>query len=152
MKRCIVIVFAVFVLGLPCANAQYWVEFDSGTCLVGPPPVCVSGHWYWIEAPNLPSAGFQQLAAGQDRNSIANRNSAYYKPTEFSTDVEYETFSHGTMEGKSIGIRALVENVSASGFGYGGRFVYTGGTVEYQGFIDETKTTNMSANLYLIKY
>jgi|GEM_PF-3106446 len=152
MKRSLFIVFFLS-LWVSLLQAQYWVEFDSGTCLVGPPPVCVSGHWYWVEAPNLPSAGFQQMAMGQNAgSSSADRNSAYYMPTEFSTDLEYETFSRDAMEGKSIGIRALYEKVSATGFGWGGRGVYTAGTIEYQGFTEDTKTRNMSANLYLIKY
>lgn len=156
MKNTVILFSLAALFAVPLARAQYWVEFDPGTCLVGPPPVCVSGHWYWVEAPNLPSAGFQQMAIAQDAGSVssssADRASAYYRPTEFSTDLEYETFSRNGMEGKSIGLRALYEKVSATGFGWGGRGVYTSGTIEYQGFTDDTKTRNMSVNLYLIKY
>jgi hypothetical protein len=98
-------------------RAQYWVEFEPGTCQVGPPPICVTGHWYWVEAPQVSSTAAKP-AEGQSRLEDIQ------KPSEISTDLEYETFSRSTLDGSSIGLRALYERTLSSGIVLGGRLTY----------------------------
>jgi hypothetical protein len=123
MKR---IIFLLGVLLLCCSfdvHAQYWVEFNPGTCQVGPPPVCVAGHWYWVEVPEVEISPSAAVKAGKSAGSESKREE-FHKPSEISTDLEYETFSHSSVEGRSFGFRAFYETTTSSGFSFGTRGSY----------------------------
>lgn len=123
MKRIIFLSGVLLLCGSAKVHAQYWVEFNPGTCQVGPPPICVSGHWYWVEVPEVEASPSAAVHAGKSSRSESEKEE-FHKPSEISTDLEYETFSHSAVEGRSLGIRALYETTSSSGFAFGVRGSY----------------------------
>lgn len=126
--------------------AQYWVEFDPGACQVGPPPVCVVGHWHWVEVPEMP------VNTPASDNQSEGRN--FNKPSEISTDLEFESFSYDPgLTGQSSGLRALYERYLPSELFYGGRMTYDQSKSEYKTLDLEatSEATIFSGNLYLGK-
>lgn len=125
MKRLVILMVVVFL----CSPlmAQIWVEHDPGHCTVGPPPICVSGHWYYVELPKLQTSTFRpQGEESRERQLI--------KPAELSTDLEYESFSYDgdfyDVNGSSIGLKAAYERMTSSTFSYGARLLYEKGNIK----------------------
>ena len=117
---------ALVMLATPAAaRAQYWVEFNPGTCTVGPPPACVSGHWHPLQLPQTaPRAAYTPTlkASGEatDEASQEQQEQKKKKSTDISTDVEYESFSYPDQtSGTSIGLRGMYIKRNESGLGGG---------------------------------
>lgn len=117
MRNSLLLAVVVALLAPAAAHAQYWVEFNPGTCTVGPPPACVVGHWHPLQLPQSPvrSLGIHAtpLADGEEGEQQT-------RVTDISTDLEYERFSFmGAPGGSSLGLRAMYVRQNASGLGGG---------------------------------
>lgn len=130
---------AMLIGGMALPVEAIWIEYHPGTCTVGPPPICVVGHWYWMEEPQVTSL-VEPVFRDEPKEKREKR------PSEVSTDLEYESFSYsGGNSGSNWGIRMAYERNMPLGVDYGLRGIYQRGTVE-----DEDITTqNLSATFYM---
>jgi hypothetical protein len=139
-------------------KAQYWVEFNPGTCQVGPPPTCVAGHWYWVEVPSFSfgfgasssGAGPGATQSGQSGQSAQTEEERFRKPTEISTDLEYETFSRkNSVEGRSLGLRGGLERSLPSNFSYGFGITYEKSKTEEALAVLERSPSIFAGNVFI---
>lgn len=113
--------FLLLLILLSTPSWAVWVEYDPSTCRVGPPPICVAGHWFWQEES---SAMVNHVSpGGRERHS---------HPQEMSADIEYESYSYAddTLEGNTVGVRMDYQRYLDSGLSYGLRGNFIRGTVQ----------------------
>lgn len=131
----LLVMLGLGVCFLPGSVDAYWVEFNPGTCQVGPPPNCVAGHWYWVDPGSgvASVAGMSSASTNSFHGQQISQDVVEDRPSEVSCMLEREEF---TLKNDVTGD----DDGSANALALGWQYTADSGTsIGINGFFEKSK-------------